>query len=443
MKKKSLLKSYVTIFTSSFLAKFFSLLSKIALTSILGLEAMTLFGFINPLLILVITLSSFSLPNVLAFFIAKHPEHSKNYFFHAMIFISLTSLILMIILFTCAESISLNFFHNKDLILCIRSLGFLCPLISISSLIKGYFFGKKEVAFTTSSSVIEEGIRLIFNLFFIELLINESNSFNAMLLVVSLCVGEIAQTLYLLCFADKKYRKRYSELRKFKLYDCKKTSKEILNVSFFMTLSRFISSITYLLEPIIVTKLLLIENYNIESITFEYGMLTSYVMPLLLMPGFFSLGISNYLLPNLTSAIHHKNYKKTKSLLITSLSLSFIIGLFFSIFFLFFGGNVLEFLYHTNKGNYMIKILAIPFVIYYIETPLIAAINAFSLSQKSLISTIISSIIRIISLIILLPVCSFYAVCISTLLSCFIDVGLNIFFLTKAFIAYKKETVIA
>ena len=62
MTKKSQLIRFISLLGSSSIAKLFSLLSKIALTNILGLKVMSIFGLINPLLLLVITISSFSLP---------------------------------------------------------------------------------------------------------------------------------------------------------------------------------------------------------------------------------------------------------------------------------------------------------------------------------------------------------------------------------------------
>ena len=67
MRKKTMQKSFISIIGTSTISKFFALLSKIVLTNLLGIKIMSIYGLINPLMILVITISSFSLPNVLSY----------------------------------------------------------------------------------------------------------------------------------------------------------------------------------------------------------------------------------------------------------------------------------------------------------------------------------------------------------------------------------------
>ena len=56
------------------LAKMMSLLTKIIMTRELGLEAMSLFSLVNPLILLLLTLSSLSLQNAIGSLISKNPE---------------------------------------------------------------------------------------------------------------------------------------------------------------------------------------------------------------------------------------------------------------------------------------------------------------------------------------------------------------------------------
>ncbi len=442
MTKKTKLNSFILLMSSSCLAKLFSLLSKIALTSILGIKVMSIYGLISPLLLLIITISSFSLPNALSYLISFNRNKSHLYIKVAFICISFLSLILSFTLYIFANEIANIFFHNNQVIYPIKTLSILVPLISISSLIKGYFYGVREVTFTNSSQLLEEGSRLIFILFFLNYFLTNDSSKNASLIVISLCIGEIAQTFYLLIFSKKIYQKNFKKMLKRIPLDYISISKEMLNIAFPMTLSKLIGSFTYFLEPVILTTILVKMNYSIETITIDYGILTNYVMPLLLLPGFFSLSLSSYLLPNLSYCIKNKEYYKSKKLLKDVLSISFIIGLFFSIIFFFFGGKVLNTLYKTNLGDNQIKILSLPFIIYYIETPITTSLNAFCLTKQTFITTTISSIIRIGLLFLLIPILKINAISVSTLISCYINVLINSIILLKSFLRYKNECFI-
>ena len=314
MTNKNKLFLYGELLISSTGGKFFSLIAKIALTNILGIKVMAIYGLINPLLVLVITLSSFSLPNILSYLISSNPNRTRKYMQTSFIIMIFFSVILAMLLYFFSTYIGITFFHNKDVIPSIKMLSFLVPLISISSLIKGYFYGVREVNFTTSSQLFEEGLRMLLCLFIVSYLCGFDDAKNASIIVISLCVGEIFQSLYLLIFANKKYQKNY--LKMFVKIDSFfiQSSKEMISLALPMTLSRLIGSITYFLEPIILTTMLIKINYSIDLITYEYGILTTYVMPLLLLPGFFSLSLSNYLLPNLTFFIKNNDYHKARSI---------------------------------------------------------------------------------------------------------------------------------
>ena len=120
----------------------------------------------------------------------------------------------------------------------------------------------------------------------------------------------------------------------------------------------------------------------------------------------------------------------------------FLIGLFFSILFFFFGGNILKILYGNDIGKSQIKYLAFPFLLYYFEAPLSAAMNAFCLTKISFLTSIISSTIRIILLFILIPLYKVNAVSIATIASCLITIITYSYQIKKSFLFNKNKSTI-
>ncbi len=440
MQKKDTYKISSMLLCSS-IAKGFSLLSKIALTALVGIKAMSIYSLANPLLVLVITLSSFSLPSVLSYLIAKKPYKSKKYVLSSLFLVILIGLILGIILYAFAPIISKNLLHNEKSEMTIKAICIFIPFICISSTIKGYFLGNREVLLATSSQLFEEGSRLIFIYLILEFFLTTNDGYNASLVIITMAIGEFFQSIYLVIFCNNKYYKNYKKIFTFKDIEFKNTSKEMLKIATPMTLSRLIGSFTYFLEPIIITSILTNMHFNIDEITLQYASLNTYVMPLLLLPGFFSTTLSNYLLPNLSYEIGKNNYQKGKRLFIKITTLCSIIGLIFSFIFLFFGEFILKTLYHTTLGTNYIKILALPFFIYYLETPFIATMNALGLNIKALISTILSSVIRILILIIFTSTFKVFTLCIATLISCLISLIFNGFYINRAFSNNKKRII--
>lgn len=201
-------------------------------------------------------------------------------------------------------------------------------------------------------------------------------------------------------------------------------------------------SLTYFAEPILTTNMLLKAGYNANEIMLDYGVLNGYAMPILLLPGFFALALANYLLPNMASYVGKKEYGKAKKIFLNVLGISLGIGISMSIFFFFFGNTVLRILYHTEEGAKYIHYLAFPFILYYIESPLNNAMHALGLTKKAFITTVLSCIVRILSLLALINHFHIMAVALSTIFEIFLTIVLNGYHVLHAFSRYQKESAV-
>ena len=311
------------------------------------------------------------------------------------------------------------------------------PLTSLSAIIKGYFLGKGEISLTSSSQTYEEAGRLLFILIIVILYRDVSTPVKASFAIYSLAFGEIFQISYMVLFSSINKRNILLEFKR-NYIDSKQEIKPLLNISIPLTLSRLVGSITYFLEPIIFTSVMLKNNYSITQITVDYGILSSYVMPLLLMPSFISVSLSNYLIPNMGELIRKKKDKDAIKLCSKISFICLFIGFIISIFFFIFSDILLSFLYDNTDGSLLIKTLCFPFIIFYIETPIIALLNIYELSKKSFVSTVISSIVRIVFLFPLVNKFGIFGVSFATLISVFVDISLNLIFI---FFFFKRNNI--
>ena len=192
--------------------------------------------------------------------------------------------------------------------------------------------GKKELILASESSLIEECARILSVIFLVGFFQNFTSDIKATFFLLVMIIGEIIQTSYLLLSSGNQALKKIPKIWDFSSIE-RENIKNVLSISTPLTLSRIVTSFTFMIEPILLTNLLIKQGIGISKITIDYGVLSSYVMPLLLLPGFFSLSISNYLLPNLSSLISQKEYNKSKKLFNKTILLSLFIGLFFSLIF--------------------------------------------------------------------------------------------------------------
>ena len=122
--------------------------------------------------------------------------------------------------------------------------------------------------------------------------------------------------------------------------------------------------------------------------------------------------------------------------------ISLAIGISMSVIFFFFGKTILRILYHTEEGAKYIHYLAFPFILYYIESPLNNAMHALGLTKKAFTTTVLSCILRILSLLFLLQRYHIMAVALSTILEIFLTIVLNSYHVLKTFSRYQKESAI-
>ena len=112
---------------------------------------------------------------------------------------------------------------------------------------------------------------------------------------------------------------------------------------------------------------------------------------------------------------------------------------FISSLFFLFPSFILKVVYSLEEGSASLKALAFPFVVFYIESIILAAMNALSLSKEAFISTFTSSLLRIISLFIFVDKIGTFGVALATLVSVYTDVSMNLFFVLRSFRNNEKR----
>ena len=124
-------------------------------------------------------------------------------------------------------------------------------------------------------------------------------------------------------------------------------------------------------------------------------------MPLLLLPSFFSMAISQASLPVISNGYANNKIDYIKRKIKQSLFISFIIGLLFTIILMIFPKYCMQIIYNTHEGIIYIKVLAPFFLLYYIQGPLTSVMQALNKAKDAFYSTLIGIIIKIMLMIIL------------------------------------------
>ena len=149
------------------------------------------------------------------------------------------------------------------------------------------------------------------------------------------------------------------------------------------------------------TNLLLINGYNNNYITTEYGIINGYTIQLLMLPSFFTNAISQVIIPNISNAYINKQYNYIKTKIKQVFVLSLIIGISYTVIVMLNKESIMNLIYNTKQGTKYINILAPVFILLYLEGPINSILQSFNKSKTILITSIIGIIIKYLIMILL------------------------------------------
>ena len=396
MKKDSFIKSTIILIIGGFFTKILGMFIKIINTRLIGLEGISIYMLILPTFSLFMSLSQFSLPTSISKLVSEDKYNNKNLIFSSIPIIIIFDLVLTLIILLSANFISNNLLKDSRCFLPILCICLVLPFEAISNMLRGYFFGKQKMFPHVVSHILEQIIRLVLTILIIPSLLKHNIIYAVSFLVIVNMISEATSIIILLLFMPKEITIKRSDF-----IPKKDNIKNILNISIPNTSTRVIGNIGYFLEPIVLTYGMLKSGYSISYITLEYGIITGYSMPILLLPGFFTGAISSSIIPVISKAHVNNNILYIKKKIKQAILFSLLIGLPATIIIFLFPSFFINTIYNTSYGTNYLRILAIPFLFYYIELPLSACLQAINKSKLVMYDNIIGIILKLVSLYLL------------------------------------------
>ena len=394
LKENIFLKSTIILLIGGVLGKLVGFVLKIIVTRKLGPEGMGIYSMLNPTISLLSVLAVSSYPTAISKIISEKSSNTKTLFLSIIPVSIIINIILIIIVILLSKTLSIALIKTTKLYIPIICISLTMPFISISSIIKGYFWGKQNMFPYMLSNFIEQLTRITLISLFINRINEKGIIFSICFILIVNIIGEIISQIVMLNFINKN---KFKNL-KFKIY--KNEIIKIFKITIPATSSKIIGSISYFLEPIILTNILLYMGYNKSYIIYEYGIINAYALSTLLMPQFFIQNMSTSLIPEISKYFSQNNIKMCKKRIKQVILLSCFIGSISTIIITIFPKLFLNLLYHNTSGIEYIRLLSPFTVIFYIETPLINTLQALGKSKNAMKCSIIGSIIRLLTIVI-------------------------------------------
>ncbi|MCI8498952.1 MAG: oligosaccharide flippase family protein [Bacilli bacterium] len=421
MKKSLFFKSAFILLIGSLVTRTLGFLIRIIFTRIIGSAGINLYSLVMPTYSLVISLTQLGLPMAISTIVARGTKSGKKIVISVVPIILLLNISMMIGIIFSAKFIACTLLDEPLAVYPIMAMAFILPFISVSSILRGYFFGKQKMMPHTISNIIEQIARFIIIILFLPKIVEISPVYGVSAFILLSIISEFISIVVFLFYLPKNFTIEKKDLK-----PDLKTTREVMSLSLPTVGGRIIGNVAYFFEPIILTYVMKAVGYSNSFIVSEYGIYNAYVIPLLVIPSFIVQAISTALIPEISRSFEKRDSKNIHKRLKQSLVLCLILGLITNVFVFLFPEFLLRVVYDTSSGIDYIRILAIFFILYNFEGPLSSTLQALGKTKEAFRATTIGVLIKTVSIAVFsLFKIGLYGLVIGEILDILFVVGIN------------------
>ncbi len=422
MKSKKVLASVATVTVFGVFTRILSFIFKIYLSRALGAEAIGLYQIAISVFYLFASLSSSGIPLVLSRKTAEvtaikgKPDYSL-----------FTTALLMGVTVSLVSVLTLTVFHNylgalfSDPMAHPLFLVMIPALLStaVYSIIRSWFWGKKEFTAFSVTETIEEVFRILFSILFLSGVIAGISGSYAVAVAFTVSDVLIAVLLFIIFLAKGG---KLDKPRRFR---------EILLPSIPITAMRMFSGLMGTLIAFILPLRLTLFGMSASEATASYGRIAGMANPLLLAPNALIGSLAIVLIPEMSANGAKKQFDLLNKHLINGINFSFLISGLFMVLYIALGAEITELLYNDVISGEYLQYAA------YIMLPMClsqltqSALNSIGKELTAFLNYLAGNLLMLVAVFILPKYVGIYAVAAATMLSLLTTSALNVYALRK------------
>lgn len=453
---------------SQVIIKIVGLIYKLYLTNKEGFgdRGNAIYGGAFQIYALFLTISSIGVPNAISKLVSSKVAIGDNkgayrIFKIAFAMFGFLGFIGSSILFFGAEYISNVYLQIPEAEIAILAISPSVFLVSIASVLRGYFNGRENLSVTANSQSLEQIFKTLFTIIIVEQIATISSS-NTILMAGAATLATTLATLfslvYLYRYFIKRKRKVWQEVISSKIHkkeSVMKIIKSILYVSVPIALCALFSATTKTIDALTVVRIL--KNFiTEEEATLQYGILNGKVDTLITLPFSFNIAIATALVPTISAAIAKKEMHIAKRRIEFSMLVTILIGLPCTICMCIFSNQILDLLFpNASAGGEMLELASWTIIFVVLTQTINGALQGLGKVNTPVIAFAIGAVIKIVFNILLIPIVGVKGAIIASILShitsfviCFVSLKRNLDitfnlnkFLIKPIIAATMMTV--
>lgn len=393
------LKGTIILLIAGLITRVLGFINRIVIARFIGEEGVGLYMMAFPTLILVITITQLGLPVAISKNVAEAEARGDHAEIKKILVVSLAATISLSLIFTpalilLAPYLAKTLFTDPRTYYPLLAIAPVVPVIAISSVLRGYFQGRQNMRPAAVSQTLEQVVRICLIAVMTKAFLPYGIEYAAAAAMISSVIGELVSLIYLM--TAFKLKKKFKLRKNFFQYaqSGKQTFQDLMSIAIPTTGSRLIGSIAWFFEPIVVSHSLGLAGVAAVAATRQYGALTGFAMPLLLLPSFVTYSLATSLVPAISEANSKNNMKLIEYRLQQALKFSFLTGGLAVIILYVLADPLMELMYGSKNGSQFIRLMAPFFLLYYYQGPLQAVLQALNLARAAMINSLIGAVVK-------------------------------------------------
>lgn len=429
MRIPNLLLSTIILFISNFIVRVLGFLYKIFLSKVIGETGLGIYHMIFNFLMICLALTTTGIPTALSYLVAKrkalNDKHTTNTLFISTLYVAFfISFAISLGISFSSNFLSLKLLKNENLNLFVLSI---CPaivIITISNIIRSYFYGVKKVTIPALGQILEQVSKILF--VFLLCMYIKDRAFTCYIALLGISIGEATNVLFMTIYLykDNDLSNKYT----INIKDFYNSSIETLKMSIPITCNRMSNVLLQSISSMMVPSRLVLSGVAYTKALSMYGIMSGMVMPFVFLPFTVGSALVVNLIPSISQEMALNKYNNVLKKINYSLLLTTGVGILSSLLFYFFGKEICVIVFKNElAGDYLKAMFLAPLFLSLNQT-LSGILHAIRKEFESSVNTISGMIIQLIALYFLLPIpelniyAYIYAMTIVSILTCLLHI---------------------
>lgn len=332
---------------------------RIMLSRLIGAEAIGLYQMVFPFLMLLITITTSGIPLAVSSLVAKENYLNNKAGVYKILTIALCIGGVFSLIVSILVSLNIDFIVTKILKNELIYYPFLytipaISLITFASILRGFFYGLKDIKPPANAQIIEQIIRIVFVLSYIAYK-KPSNPVSAATIgTIGVSLGELFGLIYLVFkfnfkrLCPKKHFSRIYSNTSIKI------ASNIMYIAIPTTIGRLVSVLIQTANSVLVPQRLVIAGYTRSEAIQVFGRITGMTMPLLFLPFTVTSALAVNIIPDISEQAAVNNMDKIHLQSSLAIRLTLIVAIPITFIYAAFGHPIAQLIYNeADVGKYL------------------------------------------------------------------------------------------